>query len=122
MIWLRRSFLPLWLLAGLAVLTIGATANDLALQIAGVIVLGAPLLMPFVLKYVPAAGGWMVAISYGVSLVVAIVAGLVSGAVKLTDLSTAPGALAASMAVYGLSQLVYNIFKAHKTFGAKLVI
>lgn len=116
-----RRLLLVSLFVGAWLIATAATSTDTAIQIAGVIVIGAPLLLPFLLKALPAAGGWMVGISYGASLVVAIAAGLVSGALKLSDLNTAPGVIAASMAVYGLSQLVYNIFKANKTFGAKFV-
>lgn len=99
----------------------GDEATAKAISIAAAIIVIAPLVLPFILKLLPVAGQWMTAIAYGVSLIVAVAAAVLSGLVHATDFSTAPGVLAASLAIYGLMQLVYNIFKQHATF-SKFVI
>ena len=69
------------------------------------------LILPFVLKYVPAAGHYMVGITLIVSFVVAVLAELVSGEIDLSKLgSIDPTALLAMfLSVYGLSQVVYAL-------------
>src|SRR5881392_935022 len=79
-------------------------ANAIALStIAGII-------LPLVLKYVPAAGHYMVAITVGASLVVAVLAELMSGELVLNNLQgmDTSALLAAFVLVYGLSQFVYS--------------
>ena len=43
-----------------------------------------------------------------------------SGLLKTADLTSAPGLLAAGTAVFGLMQLVFQLFKDHATFGPLL--
>jgi hypothetical protein len=82
-----------------------------ALGIAGVV----GVLLPFILKYVPASGGWMVGITLAISLLVAVVAEIVTGEIVLSDLQhTDAGHLfAVFMSVWGLSQVVYASLTQH---------
>jgi hypothetical protein len=105
-------------LAALALLGIAAVA-DTAVQIATVIMVVAPLVLPMILKYVPLSGWQMTVLAYAVSLGVAIAAGSISG--LFTGINSVPGIIAAATAMYGLMQIVYNLFKDHGTFGKLLV-
>lgn len=87
----------------------GNIANDKAIQLATLILVGAPLIMPFLLKVVPLGGPGMVILTMVVSILVAFGAALAAG--LLSNLNTIPGILAAGVAVFGLSQLVYGLLK-----------
>jgi hypothetical protein len=102
----------------LALTQIAATGAETATQIATAILIAAPLVLPLVLKYVPLDGTKMTVLTYAISVVVAIVAGIASGMLKSGDLSSAPGLLAAGTAVFGLSQLVFGILKNSGKFVA----
>jgi hypothetical protein len=117
---LRRLTLPLVPLVVLALFSIAATAQETATQIATAIMVIAPLVLPFILKYVPLVGAKMVVLAYAVSVVVAIVAGVLSGLLTTASLSSTPGIIAAGTAVFGLMQLVYQLFAKSHTFGGKL--
>jgi hypothetical protein len=97
------------------VVTAASSASDTATQIATAIMVIAPLVMPFVLKYIPLDGPKMVALVFGLSVVVAGISAYVAG--LFTGLTSVPGILAASTAVFGLSQLIFQGFKDHGTFG-----
>lgn len=116
---LRRLLRPLALIIlGVLWLTLVAAAADTAVQIATAIMVIAPLVLPFILKYVPLDGAKMTVLAYAVSLVVALVAGFMAALFKgVTDV---PGLIAAGTTVFGLMQLVFQLFKDHKTFGALL--
>ena len=112
------------LLVGIVVLVIwvttvaaSAASQSSALAIAGVI----GVILPFILKLVPAAGHYMIAITLVASLLVAVLAELVSGELVLSSLQkTDPVALfTLFMSVWGLSQVVYAILiQSPKTAGA----
>ena len=103
---------------GILALTLVAAASDTAVQIATVIMVVAPLILPLILKYVPLSGWQMTVLAYAVSLGVAVAAGAISG--LFNSINSVPGIIAAGTAVYGLMQLVYNAFKDHGTFGKLL--
>jgi hypothetical protein len=89
------------------VLLIAATGGSQSTAIALAAVAG--LILPFVLKYVPAVGHYMVAITLIVSLVVAVLAMLISGELVLSKLQSTDAAtlFALFLSVYALSQVVY---------------
>ena len=102
-----------------SLLLIAATGGSQSTAIAIAAVAG--LILPLVLKYVPAAGHYMVAITLVASLVVAVLAELISGELVLSDLQKAdPTTLFAMfLSVYGLSQVVYSaLTQSPKTAGA----
>jgi hypothetical protein len=76
-----------------------------ALAISGV----AGVILSLLVKYVPAAGRWMVGITLGLSLLVAIAAEVATGEIVLSNLQSAsPATLFATfMSAWGLSQLTY---------------
>ena len=81
----------------------------------------AALILPFVLKYVPAVGHYMVAITLVVSLAVAIGAELLSGELVLSQLQSADASTIFTLflGVFGLSQAVYAVLtQSPKTTGA----
>jgi hypothetical protein len=90
-------------------LLIAATGGSQSTAIALATV--AALILPFVLKYVPAVGHYMVAITLIVSLVVAVLAELISGELVLSNLQStnATTVLAMFLSVYALSQVVYSV-------------
>jgi hypothetical protein len=100
-------------LVGLALLVIlvatAATGGSLAvaIAIAGV----AAVVIPFVLKLVPAVGKYMIAICVGTSLVIAVAAELFSGEIVLSNLQATDVTtlLAIFLSVEGLSQRLYSI-------------
>lgn len=98
----------------LSLLSIAATANENALQIAGFIILAAPFLLALIGKYFPLDGKKMVALMYGLSVVVALAAGYLSG--LFTGLDTMPGLIVFGTAEWGLVQLVYQLFNQSGKF------
>jgi len=111
----RRFILVAFVLA-LYVVNIAAsgTSEQNAIAIASVV----GLVLPFVYKLIPAAGHYMVAITVGVSVVVALVAMVTSGELALdhVDLSSL---YVTAMSVYGLSQFVYaTLTQKRSTEGA----
>jgi hypothetical protein len=82
-------------------------SQSTAIAIAGVV----GLLLPFGLKLVPAAGHYMVGITLGSSLLVAVVAEVVTGEIDVSNLqaTNATALLAMFLSVYGLSQAVYAV-------------
>lgn len=107
------------LILAMAFLSIAATGQSE--QNAAAIASIAGVLLPLVLKYVPAAGHYMVAISLGASAVIAVIAEVASGEVVLTNLSATNGQvlLLTALSVWGLSQIVYaTLTQSPKTTGA----
>src|SRR5467141_1080375 len=103
---MRRLFILAAAIALWLVLTAAAPAStSSALAIAGVV----GVLLPLVLKFVPAAGHYMIAITLIVSLLVAVIAEVVTGELVLSDLSKTDYAALFTifMSVWGLSQVVY---------------
>jgi hypothetical protein len=101
------------------VLNIAATgqSEQNAAAIAGV----AGVLLPLALKYVPAAGHYMVAISLAAAVVISVVAEVASGEVVLSNLSATNGQalLLMALSVWGLSQIVYaTLTQSPKTASA----
>jgi uncharacterized membrane protein (DUF441 family) len=90
-------------------LLIGATGGSQSTAIAIATVVA--LVLPFALKYIPAAGHYMVAITLGASLVVAVLAEVATGEIVLSNLqaTNATALLAMFLSVYGLSQVVYSL-------------
>lgn len=87
-------------------LTAASPASEAsALAISGV----AGVILSLLAKYVPATGRYMVGITLGLSLLVAIVAEIVTGELVVTKLQSAdPATLFATfMSAWGLSQLTY---------------
>ena len=106
----RTVFGPLALLSLIFVLVFmliaaSGQSDQNAVAIAAV----AGVLLPLALKYVPAAGHYMVAISLAASAVIAIVAELASGELVLSNLSATNGQalFVTALSVWGLSQVVY---------------
>lgn len=100
---------------------IAATGKSQANAIAIASFLGFAL--PFVYKYIPAAGHYMVVITVVVSIVGALVSEVLSGEVSLTSLQkTDPSVLYLSVLnVYGLSQFMFSLLtQSNKT--AKAVV
>lgn len=100
-------------------LTVAAAggSQSTAIALAGV----AGVILPFVLKLVPAAGHYMVLIALGASLFIAVLAEIISGEIVLSHLqSTDPKTLfALFLSVWGLSQIVYaTLSQSPKTAGA----
>jgi hypothetical protein len=100
-------------------LNIAATgqSEQNAAAIAGV----AGVLLPLALKYVPAAGHYMVAISLAAAVVISVVAEVASGEVVLSNLSATNGQalLLMALSVWGLSQIVYaTLTQSPKTASA----
>lgn len=106
---LIRLVLLVLFVAGWTVLT--AAAGDAA-SIANALATAVVILSPFVLKFVKLDGPTMVAVSYVAALVIGAAALLLSGEAKL-DISSAPSVLAFATALWGLQQLVFQIFKDH---------
>ena len=104
---------PLLLVLGalaLVMVTAAAPADAslaTALGIAGV----AALILPFVLKLVPAAGKYMIAICVVASLLIAVGSMVASGEIVLDNLRATdlPTLLAIFLSVEGLSQRLYSI-------------
>src|SRR5690349_5993130 len=88
-----------------ALIAASAASQSSALEIAAVV----GLVLPFVLKLVPAAGHYMVAITLVVSLLVAVIAEAFTGELVLSNLSHTDYAslFTIFMSVWGLSQVVY---------------
>lgn len=88
-----------------------------ALAIAGVVA----VLLPLVLKAVPAAGHWMVGITLAASLVVAVISEWISGELVLSNLqgTDVQALFTLFLSVWGLSQIVYaTLSQSPKTAGA----
>jgi hypothetical protein len=94
-----------------ALVNIAATGTSQANATAILSIIG--LVLPFVYKYVPAAGHYMVAITVGVSIIGALAAEVVSKEVSLSNLTAAnPTVLYMSvLSVYGLSQFMFAALK-----------
>jgi O-antigen ligase len=87
---------------------VAATGTATALAIAAAV----GIIAPFILKFVPAAGRYMLAITALVSVVIAIAAELISGDVNLSNLDvTKIGELC--IATFGVTQAVFAYFKDH---------
>jgi len=88
-----------------------STGQATALAIASVV----GIVAPFVLKLVPQAGRYMLIITAVVAIAIAIVAELVSGEVRLSDLqATDPGSLYKTIGVtFAVMQFVFAYFKDH---------
>jgi hypothetical protein len=95
----------------LVVLQIAATPADASLATALAIAGVGGVALPFLLKLVPAAGKYMVAICVVASLVIALVAEVASGEIVLSNLSATnvPALIAIFLSVEGLSQRLYSI-------------
>jgi hypothetical protein len=110
-----RKFL-FGLVVGLAVLAnIAATGTSEANGIAIATIFG--LILPFLLKHVPAVGKYMWAITIGAAFVTAVGAELLSGELDIANLQGAsvPVLLATFMSVYGLSQALFSLLKQSPT-------
>ena len=112
---IKRLLRPLAILVlsllGLLLLGAAASAQDTATQLAGVVIVAAPIAMPFVLKFWPKLDGHAMLVATGViSVLVAVAAGLMSHLFSVSDLGTYPGVVAAGTAVFGLAQFVFQIF------------
>ncbi len=113
----RRLFLLA--IVGVWLVTLAATGGSQSTAIAIAAVVG--VLLPLGLKYIPAAGHYMVGISLGASLVVAVIAEIVSGEIVLSNLQAtdAQTLLALFLSVWGLSQIVYaTLTQSPKTAAA----
>ena len=108
------------LFLALAVL-MGVAATGGSEQTAVAIVAIAGVLLPLVLKYIPAAGHYMVAITLAASAVIAVIAEIASGEIVLANLSATNGQqlLVTALSVWGLSQVVYaTLTQSPKTVNA----
>lgn len=101
---MRRLVLFVALAMFLGVAATGQSAENAA-AIAGV----AGLLLPLALKFVPAAGHYMVAITLVASAIIAIAAEVASGEIVLSNLSATNGQalFVTALSVWGLSQIIY---------------
>jgi len=119
MTWLRPfRVLASVILAVVAFLAITAATGDAAqtgIAIAGAVV----LLSPLALKYVKLDGPTMVAVSYLTALVIAAVALALTGQAKV-DPSSAGSVLAFATALFGLQQVIFQVFKDHPFAGPLL--
>lgn len=105
----------------LALFTTIAATTDSA-ETAAKITAVAGVILPFLLKLVPAAGHYMVAITLAASLLIAGVAMWYTGELVLTNLSATnlPLLLSTALSAWGLSQIVYATLTQHPST-AKLV-
>jgi hypothetical protein len=90
-------------------------------QNAAAIAAVAGVLLPLALKFIPAAGHYMVAISLGASIAIAVIAEVASGEMVLSNLGATNGQalLLMALSVWGLSQIVYaSLTQSPKTAGA----
>jgi hypothetical protein len=94
-------------------------ATQTATTIAAAIVAASPFLLPILLKVVPLTGIPMVVVAYAVSVLVVAIAMVTAGLFNPFP-TTAPAMLLIGTFMFGLVQLVYNIFKVNHTFGLKL--
>jgi ABC-type glucose/galactose transport system permease subunit len=103
---MKRLFIVALVVLGWLLLT-ASTGNsqNTALAIAAV----AGVVLPLVLKYVPSAGHYMIAITLVVSLAIAAVAELLTGEIVLSRLQAtdAQTLFTTFLGVWGLSQIVY---------------
>ena len=101
----RLMVLALVLMAWLLLTAATGSSQATAIAIASIVA----LILPFVYKYVPAVGHYMVALTLVVSLLVAVGAELLTGELVLSQLQSVDGTtlFALFLGVYGLSQAVY---------------
>jgi hypothetical protein len=106
-----RRLLIYGAIALVALVNIAATGTSQANATAILSIIG--LVLPFVYKYVPAAGKYMVAITVGVSFVGGVVAEVSSGELSLSNLTSANPTLLymTVLSVYGLSQFMFAALK-----------
>jgi O-antigen ligase len=115
MIWLLRRharlFLFVTLMALIFVTQVAATGQATALVIASAV----GVVAPFVLKLFPQVGRYMLIITAVASILIAVVAEVVTGEISLTNLqSTDPTKLYETViAAFGVSQFVFAYFKDH---------
>jgi len=116
--WVRWLFIVFGVAVTYAmIMAASGGSQSTAIAIAGVV----GVLLPFVLKLVPAAGHYMVGITLGASLLVALLAEAVSGEIVLSNLKSTDAAtlLGLFLSVWGLSQIVYaTLTQSPKTAGA----
>lgn len=109
MINLLKRFAVAYILVAIWALLTGASAQteQTAFGIAGV----AAIILPFILKIVPAAGHYMIAICMISSLIIAAASMLLSGEAKFDDLqhTDVPTLLVLFLTVEALSQRLYSI-------------
>lgn len=109
MINLLKRFAVAYMIVGIWAFLTAASAQteETAFGIAGV----AALVLPFVLKIIPRAGGYMIAICMGSSAIIAVASMLLSGEMKLTDLqhTDMPTLITLFLTVEALSQRLYSI-------------
>jgi hypothetical protein len=104
-------FAMIWLL------NVAASGN--AASVANALAGLAIILSPLALKYVKLDGPTMVAVSYLTALVIAAAALLLSGEAKF-DPSSTGSVLAFTTALFGLQQIVFQVFKDHPLAGPLL--
>lgn len=103
---IRRILTLVVLVIAIFLITAATSGSETtAATIAGI----AGVVLPLVLKFVPAAGHYMVAITLVASLLIAGGAELASGELVLTNLNAGdlPALLTTALSVWGLSQIVY---------------
>jgi len=89
---------------------IAATGQATALAIATVV----GIIAPFVLRFIPLKDTQMVLLTQALSVVIAVVAGLISGDINLSNLGADPAAIVGLVGwTYAVTQAVYNYFKDH---------
>jgi len=119
MTWLKSlRVLALILFVMLVILVITAATGDAA-QVANALAAAVIILSPLLLKYVKLDGPTMVAVSYIAALVIAAAALLLSGQAQV-DPSSAGSVLAFATALFGLQQVVFQVFKDHPLAGPLL--
>lgn len=100
------------ILFALFVFAVNVAASGSSQQNAIAIISVLGLVLPFLYKYVPAAGKYMVAITLVVSIIAAAVAEVLSGEVNISNLQANPSLLYLSaLSVYGLSQFIFATLK-----------
>lgn len=104
---MKRQLLAFSVALAVWVVLTAASASSQSTAIAIASIVG--IVLPFVLKFIPAAGHYMLLITLGVSLLVAVAAELISGEIVLSNLQAvdAKTLFALFLSVWGLSQIVY---------------
>lgn len=108
---MKRLMVGLGLFVIWLMLTAAVALADKSLATALAIAGAAAVVLPFLLKLVPAAGKYMIAICVAASLLIAVGAEIASGEIDFQNLSATnvPALIAIFLSVEGLSQRIYSI-------------